>query len=225
MEEPEVSAQDEFQKIQNILFSTTLENDITYDEENDIITNLHSTLQDILNVDPDQNIIPESEENNEQSVDKVVHFRNILPEGEDESDHIEKSGDKGEDESENHVEKSVEKSEGSTSGRKRKPEETKRVQPSRTKKPRIDQNQGLIKNHITPIPKDCIKNDCNHEILFGRHFIRRETTKLYNGICPECGIAPQPESKRSKISKGSLMKTHLFYQCEIYKFGQKYPSL
>ena len=144
MEEPEVSAQDEFQKIQNILFSTTLENDITYDEENDIITNLHSTLQDILNVDPDQNIIPESEENNEQSVDKVVHFRNILPEGEDESDHIEKSGDKGEDESENHVEKSVEKSEGSTSGRKRKQEETKRVQPSRTKKPRIDQKSHYI---------------------------------------------------------------------------------
>ena len=78
---------------------------------------------------------------------------------------------------------------------------------------------------ITPVPKDCNKINCQHEVLFNLHFVRREMTKIYDGKCPECGETPKAERKNSKISKASLMKTHIFFQCNKYKYGQKFLNL
>ena len=89
-------------------------------------------------------------------------------------------------------------------------------------------NQNLIDEAVdilTKIPKICYKEECLHDIIFGQHFNRSELTRGYNGVCPECGDRPKAESANSKTSRSSLMKTHLFYNYSIYKYGQKYKPL
>ena len=86
-------------------------------------------------------------------------------------------------------------------------------------------NQNNLKGTGTPIPKVCYKEQCLHDIIFGRHFNYSDLNKGYGGVCPECGEKPKSESKNSKTPRSSLMKTHLFFQCSIYKYGQKYKPL
>ena len=42
---------------------------------------------------------------------------------------------------------------------------------------------------------------------------------------PECHVRPKGESKNSKIPRSSLLKSHLLYNCSVYKYSAKYTPL